>query len=89
MAQPDSNEERTESDDNSQFKVVNHPPKSLVDKLCGNIRNGDLTTLKNIDFNKLTKDEHKKVEGSVYYMMVENSRVRWPIAKRTVQDYRG
>ena len=69
MAQPDSDEERTELDDNSQFKVVSYPPKSSVDKLCGKNRNRDLTTLKNIDFNKLTKDEQNKVVESIYNMM--------------------
>ena len=57
VARLDSDEEMTELDDNRQFKVVSHPPKSSVDKLCGNIRNGDLSTLKNINFNKLRKDE--------------------------------
>ena len=57
MAQPNFDEENTELDDNSQFKVVSHPPKSSIDKLCEKIRNGDLSNLKNVDFNKLTKDE--------------------------------
>ena len=57
MAQLDFDEEKIESDDNSQFKVVSRPPKSSIEKLCAKIRNGDLNDLKNVDFNKLTKDE--------------------------------
>ena len=51
--------------------MVSHPPKYSIDKLCEKIRNGDLSTLKNIDFNKLTKDEQNKVEEFVYNMMGE------------------
>ena len=57
MAQSESDEERTKSDDNSQFKVVSHPPKSSADKLCEKIRNGDLSNLKTLNLNKLTKDK--------------------------------
>ena len=71
VAQPDSNEEKTELEDNSQFRVVSHPPKSSIDKLCKKIRNGDLNDLKNVDFNKLTKDEHNKIEGFVYNMTAD------------------
>ena len=70
MAQPDFDEEKIESDDNSQFKVVSHP-KSSIAKLCAKIRDDDLKELKNLDFNKLSKDEKNKIEGSVYAMMVE------------------
>ena len=35
------------------------------------MRNDDLKDLKNLDFNKLTKDEQNKVEESVYSMMAE------------------
>ena len=48
--------------------MVSHPPKSSIDKLFGKTRNGDL---KNLDFNKLTKDEQNKVEEFFYSMMVE------------------
>ena len=71
MAQPNSDKEKTESDDNSQFKVVSHPPKSTIDKLCTKIRNGDLKDLKNSVFNKLTEEEKNKIEESVYVMMAE------------------
>ena len=71
MVQFDTDEEKIESQDNSQFKVVSHPPKSSIDKLCEKIRNGDLNDIKNVDFNKLTKEEKNKVEESVNAMMAE------------------
>ena len=49
--------------------MVSHPPKSSIDKLCEKIRNGDLNDLKNVDFNKLTKDGQNRVEESIYSMM--------------------
>ena len=49
--------------------MVSQPPKSSIEKLCENIRNGDLSNLKEIDFNKLSKEEQDKVEESVYAMM--------------------
>ena len=61
VAQPDSDEEWIESDNNSQFKVVSHP-KSSIAKLCAKIRNDDLKELKILDFNKLSKDEKNKIE---------------------------
>ena len=48
VALPYLDEEKIESDDNSQFKVVSHPPKSSIDKLCAKIRNGHLKDLKNL-----------------------------------------
>ena len=53
-----------------QFQVISHP-NSLIAKLCANIRNDDLKELKNLDFNKLSKDEKNKIEGSFYAMMAE------------------
>ena len=70
VAQPNSDEERTESDDNSQFKVVSHP-KSSIDKLCRQIKNDDLNDLRNTKFYKPTKEEKIKIEEYVYAMMVE------------------
>ena len=64
-------EEKIESEDISQFKVVSHPSKSSIEKLCKKIRNADFNDLKNVDFNKLTKEEQNKVEESVYAMMVD------------------
>ena len=49
--------------------MVSHPPKSSIDKLCAKIRNGDLNDLKNLNFNKLTKNEKNKIEESFYTMM--------------------
>ena len=65
MAQPDLDEEKIESDENSQLKVVSHPPKFTIDKLCTKIQNWDFKDLKNLDFNKLTKDEKKEIEESM------------------------
>ena len=57
VAQLDFDEERKESEDNNQFRVVSHPPKSTIDKLCEKIRNADLNDLKTLDFNKLSREE--------------------------------
>ena len=46
VAQPDSDEEKIELEENNQFKVVSHPPKSSIEKSCAKIRNGDLKDLK-------------------------------------------
>lgn len=64
-------EERIELEDNSQFRVVSHPPKSVIDKICENIKNEDLIDLKNLDCNKLSREGKKKIEESIYAMMVE------------------
>lgn len=71
VAQPDSNEERTKLDDNSQFRMVIHPPKSAIDKLCENIRNMNLNDLKTLNFNKPSKEEQNKIEELVYAMMAK------------------
>ena len=71
VAQPDSDEERIESDDNNQFRVVSHPPKSAIDKLCENIRKANLNDLKTLDFNKINKEEKNKIEESMYSMIAE------------------
>ena len=83
MAQPDTDEE----EDISQFKVVSHP-KSSADTLCKNIRNGDLSDIKSVDFNKLTKEEKIKIEEFFLcndgIVQVYTSWIRWEIAKRIV-----
>ncbi len=71
MARPKSNEEKTETDDNSQFKVVSHPKKYSIDKLCTKIKHDDLKDLNILDFNKLTKEDQNKLEEYVYAMMAE------------------
>lgn len=61
MAQPDTDEE-------DQFEKVSH---SSVDILCKNIGNGDLRNLNKVDFNKFTKEEHNRIEETVYGMMAQ------------------
>ena len=51
--------------------MVSHPPKSLIDILCRKIRNRDLNNVKEIDFNKFSKEEQDKIEESIYAMMAE------------------
>ena len=58
VAQPDTDEE-------DQSEKVIHPPKPSVDALCQEIRNGDLTNVKEIDFDKFTKKEKEKIEESI------------------------
>ena len=44
VAQPETNDERTKSENISQFKVVIHFPKSDLENICDNVRdNVDLT----------------------------------------------
>ena len=70
VAQPDSDEERIESDDISQFKVVSHKPLFDLENLCENIRNSaDLSSLNHIDFEKLEKEEKNLVEDAFYAMV--------------------
>ena len=58
MAPLESDEERRELDDNSQFRVVSHTPKSDLENTCDNIRDSaDLSSLKGLDFNKLSREE--------------------------------
>ena len=50
IAQHDLDEEKIESKDISQFRVVSHTTKSNLENICDNIRdNADLTSLKGID----------------------------------------
>ena len=54
VAQLDLDEERRESDENNQFKVVSHNPLSDLENVCENIKsNENLSVLKSIDFDKL------------------------------------
>ena len=70
VAQPNSDEERTELEDTSQFRVVIHASKSDLEKNCDNVKdNVDLTGLKNIDFGKLSREEKNMIEESMYAMM--------------------
>ena len=58
MAPLESDEERIESNDNSQFRVVSHTPKSDLENICDNVKdNVDLSSLKGLDFNKLSRED--------------------------------
>ena len=50
--------------------MVSHTTKSNLENTCDNIRdNADLSGLKGIDFNKLTRKDKNMVEESIYTMM--------------------
>ena len=58
MAQLNSGEEKIESDDISQFKVVSHNPLLDLENLCENVENSaDLIGFSHVDFKKLSKIE--------------------------------
>lgn len=66
----DSDEEKTESEDLIQFKVVIHNLSSYIDKLCDNIKiNADLSGFTHVDFDKLGSVDKNKVEEALYEMM--------------------
>ena len=70
MAPLESDEEKTQFDDNSKFRVVSHTPKSNLEIICDNIKdNADLSNLKGIEFNKLSREQKNMVEESIYTMM--------------------
>ena len=70
ISQPQIDDEKTESKDTSQFRVVSHAPKSNLENICDNVRdNADLTKLRNIEFKKLSREDQNMVEESVYAMM--------------------
>ena len=70
MAQPNSNEEKTESDDIDQFKVVSHNTLSNLKNLCKNVKNNtDLSGFSHVNFDNLGKEKKIKVEESLYEMM--------------------
>lgn len=72
IAQPESNDEKTESKDISQFRMVSHAPKSGLENICDNVRdNADFSGLKNIELNKLGRVDQNKVEELVYDMMAK------------------
>ena len=50
--------------------MVSHKPQSKLENICENVRsNFNLFGLKNIDFDKLGREEKNLVEGLVYVMM--------------------
>ena len=56
VAQPDSDDDKIDSEDTSQFRVVSHALKSNLEKIYDNVKdNADLSGLKNIEFNKLSR----------------------------------
>ena len=70
MAQLDFEEEKIESDDISQFKVVSHNPLLDLENLCENVKNNaDLSGFSHVDFDKLSKVEKNQVEEALYAMM--------------------
>ena len=65
--QLDTDDEKIESKDTSQFRVVIHTPQSDLENIYENVRsNADLSGLKNIDFEKLSREEKNLVEDLVY-----------------------
>ena len=70
IAQHESDEERTKSDDNNQFKVVIHNPLSNLENLCENVKNSvDLTKFSHFEFDNLGKVEKNLVQEAIYAMM--------------------
>lgn len=51
--------------------MVSHPPRSTIDRICENIKNTNFFELKNIESNKLDREEQNMVEESIYAMMAE------------------
>ena len=50
--------------------MVSHKPKFDLENLCENIKNNaNLSGLKNIDFEKLKREEKNQVEEALYAMM--------------------
>ena len=50
--------------------MVGHTPQSNLENICENVRNNiDLSGLKNIDFEKLSREEKNLVEEFIYAMM--------------------
>ena len=69
MATPESEEE---AKDTNQFRVVSNPPKSKVYIICDDIvENADMSKLKDINFDQLSKEEKNRIEESIYEMMAK------------------
>lgn len=72
VAQPDyEDEEKTKSDDISHFRVVSHPQKPNLDKICDDVKNANFDNLKGINFEKPSREENNKLENSIYAMMAQ------------------
>ena len=52
--------------------MVSHALKSDLEKICDNVKdNADLSGLKSIEFNKLSREEQNMVEESIFTMMAK------------------
>ena len=70
MVELNFDEEKTKSDDISQFKVVSHKPLSNLENFCGIVKNSaDLSGFSQVNFDNLGKEETNKVEEALYAMM--------------------
>ena len=66
--QMDTNDEEINSDDPSQYQIVS--TKSKVDFLCDKIKNNvDISNLKKLHFEELSKEEKIQIEEAIYYML--------------------
>ena len=66
---PETDEEGTESDE-EQYRLVRRSTSSRLENVCNNIRdNADLSGLLTLEFNKLSKEQQRTVEDSIYTMM--------------------
>ena len=72
MAPLESADEKTESNDKNQIRVVSHTPKSDLEIICDNVKdNANLLDLKGIEFNKLSREQQNMVEESIYTMVAK------------------
>ena len=52
--------------------MVSHTPKSELEIICDNVKeNADLSDLKGIEFNKLSREQQNMVKESIYTMMAK------------------
>ena len=68
--QEESNDEKTKSNDISQFIVVIYNPSSNIENLCDNIKkNADLLGFQHVNFDKLGSGDKNNIEEAIYDMM--------------------
>ena len=68
---PESDDEGIESDE-EQYRLVRRSTSSRLENICNNIRdNADLSSLLTLEFNKLSKEQQRTVEESIYTMMAK------------------
>ena len=59
-----------ETEVTSQFRGLSNPPKSKVDIICNDIiENANISRLKDINFDELSREEKNRIEESIYEMM--------------------